>query len=696
MSKALKNGLLLLAVSLFVALSLGLGLTAGTAMLFERIGLAQAIEAAVFDATGHRLQIADEPRLRLLPRLLIELGPVTIDAEHDGQAPLAQAALLRIRIAGLPLLTGRAELVEVTLHGVQLSAPGDRTDRGLDRDNNQPLETPPAPNAREPLIRNGHLQLRYPNGGTSWSLFALGDGPIQAGSAGQLDAVIELAGAQPTLQGSLQLGATIEPSADLTMLRIAGLQLRGSDLSVGEGRGLALAMDADIEYRFDDHGWRIEDLVLTSGSLRLDGDLALAPSEQAPVISGGFAIAGFDLRAWMQQHGFGPGRGTPSTLRCAAARGRFVLDGDDLLLEPAVLRIDETNAAGALSARFGSIPTIALALSIDGIELDPYLAPEPAGDQDRNLPRPNPVPDPTAFLARGVDCTLPTDSPIAAADLPLLPADAELVAHIEAGMLQVDRLRYGRLAVEIQGSGALVGADVEAADFYGGQLAARLDRDARTANAPRQTLRGRVADIDVAALLTELQGVAPISGIGNISAELAGSGLNAAAVKADLSGTVTVEVRDGRLLGLDLAPLITAAGGDAADAEAAAAFSTLSATATGSGGQFVSKDIDMRSPMLQVSGQGRFDVPAETLDLDLQAVFVDPPEGRGPSGLGGIRVPVRVAGDWQQPAWRPDLGPALREGARRLLDRNRDALKQLEDRTGIKGLEQGLRGLLGF
>ena len=696
MAKALKNGLLLLIVSLFVASSLVLGLTAASSMLFERIGLTQAIEAAVFDATGHRLEIADEPRLRLLPRLVVELGPLTIDAGQDGQAPLAQAALLRIRIAGLPLLTGRAELLEVTLDGAQLSAPADRAGGDPDHENAQPVETPPAPNAGQPLIRNAHLQLRYPNGGTSWSLFALGDGPIQAGSAGQLDAVIELAGAEPTLQGTLQLSATVEPSADLTMLRIAGLQLRGSDLAVGEGRGLALALDADIEYRFADHGWRVDDLVLTSGTLHIDGDLALAPSEHAPVISGRFEIAGFDLRAWMQQHGFGPGRGSLSTLRCAAARGRFVLDGDDLLLEPAALRIDETNAAGALSAGLGPIPKIALALSIDGIELDPYLAPEPAGDQNRTLPLSNPAPDPSASLARGVDCTLPTDSPIPAVDLPLLPADAELVAHIEAGMLKVDRLRYGQLAVEIQGQGALVGADVEAADFYGGQLAARLERDARTANAPRQTLRGRVADIDVAALMTDLQGVAPISGIGNISAELAGSGLDAAAIKADLSGTVAVEVRDGRLLGLDLAPLVTAAGGDAADAAAAAEFSTLSATATGSGGQFVSKDIDARSPMLRVSGQGRFDVPAETLDLDLQAVFVDPPEGRGLSGLGGIRVPVRVAGDWQQPAWRPDLGPALREGARRLLNSNRDALKQLEDRTGIKGLEQGLRGLLGF
>lgn len=700
MSRTLKTGLLLLAVSLFVALSLVLGLSAASPMLFKRFGIAQSIEAAVFDATGHRLQIRNEPRLRLLPDLLpdllVELGPLTIEAEQDGHPPLAQAALLRVRIAGLPLLTGRAELLGVTLDGVQMSARSGHTVGDLDREKAQSVETPPAPYARQPLIGNAHLQLRYPNGGTSWSLFSLGDGPIQTGSAGQLDAVIELAGAEPTLQGTLRLGAAIEPSPDLTMLRIAGLQLRGSDLAVGEGRKLALALDADIDYRFDDHSWRIDDLVLTSGTLHLDGDLALTPSEHARVISGGFEIAGFDLRAWMQDHGFGPGRGLLSTLRCTAARGRFALDGNDLLLEPVVLRIDETHAVGALAARFGPMPTLALALALDGIDLDRYRAPEPAGDQNRALPAPDPASDAIASSMFRADCSLSADGTIAAVDLPVLPAQAELVAHIEAGMLQVDRLRYGQVAVEIQGEDALVGADVEVADFYGGQLAARLDRDARIADAPRQTLRGRVADIDVAALLTDLQGTAPISGIGNISAELAGSGLDAAALKADLSGTVTVDVRDGRLLGLDLAPLVTAAGGDAADAVAAAEFSTLSATATGSDGQFLSHDIDARSPMLRVSGQGRFDVPKETLDLDLEAVFVDQPEGRGARGLGGIRVPVRVVGDWQQPAWRPDLGPALREGARRLLDRNRDALKQLEERTGIEGLEQGLRGLLGF
>ena len=695
MSRALKTGLPLLAIPLFVVPSLLLGLSAAAPMLAERIGLARSIETAVFAATGQRLLLATEPRLRLLPHPLIELGPLTLSGQHPGSAPLARAARLRIRFAGLPLLTGRAELAEITLDGVQLPAPADRANAEPESkklESKEPAsENTASAETGQPRIHDARLRLHYPDGGTTWSLIPFDRVPIRAGGTGRLDAVIELTGYEPTLQGTLRLSAAVAPSADLSKLHFSNLQLRGSDLAIGEGRGLALALDANVDYGFDDHDWRIDGLALTSGSLRVDGDLALSPSTLPAVVSGTFRIAGFDPRVWMQRHGYGPGRGTPSTLRCAAARGRFVLTGDELRLEPTLLRIDATHAAGAVAARFGPMPSMALALALDGLDLDPYLAstPSPTPEQAQ-------APVPVPALAQGFDCTLPIESPIAAADLPPRSSESALRARIDAGVLRVDGLRYGQLAVEIEGDRALIGVDVEAADFYGGQLVARMDRDARIANAPRQALRGRAADIDIAALLTDLQGVAPISGTGNISAELAGSGLDPAAIKADLSGTVAVDIRDGRLLGLDLAALITAAGGDADDAAAATAFSSLRATATGSGGRFVSQDIDARSPRLRVSGQGRFDVPAETLDLDLETVFVDPPEGRGPRGLGGIRVPLRVVGDWQQPAWKPDLGPALREGTRRLLDRNRDALKQLEERAGLKGLEQGLRGLLGF
>jgi len=167
-------------------------------------------------------------------------------------------------------------------------------------------------------------------------------------------------------------------------------------------------------------------------------------------------------------------------------------------------------------------------------------------------------------------------------------------------------------------------------------------------------------------------------------------------MRADLSGTVELKVRDGRFAGLDLGPLLEAVGADPDAAESATAFSVLSATATGSGGRFQSDDIAARSPLLRVDGGGGVDVVAETLALDLTATFVEPPPGQGSRLLAGIRVPFGVSGPWRQPAWRVDLGGALREGARRALDRHSDQLKDLEDRLGVPGLEQGLRSLFGL
>jgi hypothetical protein len=65
------------------------------------------------------------------------------------------------------------------------------------------------------------------------------------------------------------------------------------------------------------------------------------------VLEADLDIHGFDLRAWMQAHGYGPGRGAASTLRCAAARGHVLLDGDSLSLESLELRLDATHAAGS-------------------------------------------------------------------------------------------------------------------------------------------------------------------------------------------------------------------------------------------------------------------------------------------------------------------------------------------------------------
>jgi hypothetical protein len=63
-------------------------------------------------------------------------------------------------------------------------------------------------------------------------------------------------------------------------------------------------------------------------------------------------------------------------------------------------------------------------------------------------------------------------------------------------------------------------------------------------------------------------------------------------------------------------------------------------------------------------------------------------------------VPIRVAGPVAAPKVDAELGPAVTEAARRAarrhLDKDGNVLKQLEEATGVQGLEQGLRDLFGL
>ena len=114
------------------------------------------------------------------------------------------------------------------------------------------------------------------------------------------------------------------------------------------------------------------------------------------------------------------------------------------------------------------------------------------------------------------------------------------------------------------------------------------------------------------------------------------------------------------------------------------------------GGLFDIVDVDGRARLFRLSGAGTLDAGPETLDLDLAATLVQPPDGPDLKRLAGIRVPIRVTGSIAAPKVDAELRPAVAEAARRHLNGDGNLFQQLEDATGVQGLEQGLRGLFGF
>jgi AsmA protein len=170
-----------------------------------------------------------------------------------------------------------------------------------------------------------------------------------------------------------------------------------------------------------------------------------------------------------------------------------------------------------------------------------------------------------------------------------------------------------------------------------------------------------------------------------------------------LGGEADLLVREGAITMTDLGQLLTgtlgAVGATPEDLAMLTRFESLSLSALGAEGRFRSEDIQLRSDLLAIDGQGDLDLNSEQVGLDLQAVMTRPPRGRGIKELEGIPIPISARGPWADPRWEVDVRAAFDAAARRALREDSGLFDDLEERTGIKGLGDGLRqilpGLLG-
>jgi AsmA protein len=697
-----------------------LGLALAAPALIDQDALKQRIETAVLIASGQRLRIDGDIDLRLLPRPSVELGPLELGGVDGSPAPV-RIGRLRLEPDPWPLLIGDLRLERVVVDAVQLRLPPPnppppspapaaaeaRTPAAGTQPSRQGelprasvaidappgavappagVVLPPLPPIRELLIRDFALRWQDPATGAVVEVQdgELRAGPLAPGQDGLIEGRLTLSGERPRLAGELTLSATLRPAADLSVIRVAPLHLTGDALAFGSVQGPPLTLDAGLTWRPLDGSLAIDDIRTASAGLATTGNalLVLPPRPDAPALTGQIEMPAGDLRAWLEAAGIAPLPGGPQGLRRVGGSARFALAGGGLSLTGVRLQLDDTRAAGAarLGMHWGARPAGVAALTLDRLDLDRYLGIPPAAGARASSAGPAGAP------------TAP------AADPPLPEPAGALTLGLSAGELRAGRLVYGDLTALGVLNAADWWADLAAADVYAGRIQGRLAGNLPAPHAPLAlTLAATAEDIRIEPLLADAAGQAPVTGRGGFALDLAARGADAMALRRSLAGAVSLSLRDGDLTGFDIGRLIGAGGNDAAR------FATLTMSARGEKGVFRSDDLSARSPLMHLDGGGAIDVASEVLDLDLQAVLVEPPNGAGIRELEGVPIPIRVSGHWARPSWQVDVAAALRAAARRALDERVNGrgswLDKLEERTGIPGLrdglEQGLRGLFG-
>jgi AsmA protein len=260
----------------------------------------------------------------------------------------------------------------------------------------------------------------------------------------------------------------------------------------------------------------------------------------------------------------------------------------------------------------------------------------------------------------------------------------------------VARLRYrgidaADLRVALKAADGRLEASPVSVRMHGGSLNGRVSVDAR---GNRVAANGSLAGIQLRRAMSDIGGRAAIEGSANGTFEFATAGASIAQMKRALDGRLAVTVRDGALVGIDLADLLGTAAGflqsrskqtGTLDENKRTPFTQLSASVTIDDGVATNNDLKAQSPQLDIAGSGRMDLVSTELDYALRATVLQGPGiERGPlRSLAGVTVPVRVAGPIEQPSYAVDWSSVAAD----------TLLKRATGRSGAPAVNEVIEGL---
>lgn len=159
----------------------------------------------------------------------------------------------------------------------------------------------------------------------------------------------------------------------------------------------------------------------------------------------------------------------------------------------------------------------------------------------------------------------------------------------------------------------------------------------------------KASGIEMQTLLHDLAGIDRFTGQGEATLEFLGSGNSTHAVMNSLSGKGAVLMGRGTIKGFDLDSLMRkglATGGTTV-------FDSLSASFTMDKGNLTNNDLLLKLPVISATGKGRVGLGARDID------YLFTPKTASADSTGGVVIPVRIRGSWDNPKIWPDMDEAI-------------------------------------
>jgi AsmA protein len=188
----------------------------------------------------------------------------------------------------------------------------------------------------------------------------------------------------------------------------------------------------------------------------------------------------------------------------------------------------------------------------------------------------------------------------------------------------------------------------------------------------------------MAQMLKDFAKTQRISGRGTVTTNLTAHSLGGDTLMKTLNGHVSANVDNGALEGVDLwfeinraVALIQKQGLPGGQSSGRTKFDALKVSADLVNGVASTKDLNIASQNLRISGQGTSNLVTEAINYQVKATILkDAPTAAGAAGKSLADIPLNITGTFSSPSVRPDVEQLAKARLQQELDKHKDELQQ--------------------
>ena len=251
-----------------------------------------------------------------------------------------------------------------------------------------------------------------------------------------------------------------------------------------------------------------------------------------------------------------------------------------------------------------------------------------------------------------------------------LPVCLNLKATLDVDHLTYQGVHARDMEVHLNSDAGLLDIEHVEAQLYDGTLEANGSLDVRHTPASFRVNK-EVRGVQLQPLLRDYAQVEHISGKADMDIQMKGIGLTPETIRRTLTGTTSLKLTEGEIVGVDAVDFIKKAlqGDKSASETGKTEFSELSVTFDVKEASAVTQNLAIDSPAFQASGWGRTNLVDESLDFMIDVVFSDDLLRGDAEKLRGKALPLRVVGNWSKPRYYLDVDKILREQVKKAQER---------------------------